>query len=344
MAVSLKSTKNLSLNMKCVARLYALTAPTNIERLREEGAPNAESLAQANLHHQEYFANCCNQLRSLHAAVSRQELSNLIVASLDTSTGLGFITLKGGLANTYYRLSAPEFGTSDGVLFLNRSKTQMISIDKYDNPQLLGEPTRRFEGASAEVAIRTDRFDGEPEARITMRNVRVLGLNDSGAVNNKEEYAFPAMRYPEQVLGVDPSTLTAEQLNEWTQREAMRDAAGVQQARAGLSFRIYQLKYMIEAELYTRLATALATPLLLLLGTLLAVKLHDRLPLVVFFWAFMLAIVTLVMIHTGSSMAERIDINNIGGGDRLIGIAVLWGGNLILLFVIARLYLRVARN
>ena len=99
--------------------------------------------------------------------------------------------------------------------------------------------------------------------------------------------------------------------------------------------------------MYTRLATALATPLLLLLGTLLAVKLHDRLPLVVFFWAFMLAIVTLVMIHTGSSMAERIaieDIINGTGGDRIIGVAVLWGGNLILLFVIARLYLRVARN
>lgn len=283
----------------------------------------------------------------LTAAVSRQQFMNLIVESLEPSTGLGFITLKGGLANTYYRLSAPVVETKDGSLILAGSDAVKITIDKYDNPQLLGEPTRRFEGDYAEVALRTDRFDREPEARITMHNVSVLGLNDSGAVNNKAEYTFPAMRYPDQVLGVDPSSLTAEELNEWTQREGMRDAAGVQQARFGLSLRIYQLKYMIEAELYTRLATALATPLLLLLGTLLAVKLHDRLPLVVFFWAFMLAIVTLVMIHTGSSMAERIaieDIINGTGGDRIIGVAVLWGGNLILLFVIARLYLRVARN
>ena len=50
------------------------------------------------------------------------------------------------------------------------------------------------------------------------------------------------------------------------------------------------------------------------------------------------------MIYTGSSMAERIDINNIQGGDRLVGMGILWGGNLLLLFVIARLYLRVARN
>lgn len=283
----------------------------------------------------------------LTAAISRQQLANLIEQSLEPSTGLGFITLKGGLANTYYRLSAPVVQAKEGGLVLAGSDAFKITIDKYDNAQLLGEPMRRFEGDYAEVTIRTDRFDREPEARITMRNVSVLGLNDSGAVNNKAEYAFPAMRYPDQVLGVDPSSLTADELNGWTQRDDMRDAPGVQQARFELSLRIYQLKYMIEAELYTRLATALATPLLLLLGTLLAVKLHDRLPLVVFFWAFMLAIVTLVMIHTGSSMAERIvieDIINGTGGDRVIGVAVLWGGNLMLLLVIARLYLRVARN
>lgn len=283
----------------------------------------------------------------LTAAVSRQQLSNLIVEALDPSTGMGFITLKGGLANTYYRLSAPRIEVTDSGLLLSAVNRNKITIDKYDNPQLLGEPTKRFEGDVAEVVLRTDRFDGEPEARITMRNVSVLGLNESGAVNNKAEYAFPAMRYPDQVLGVDPATLTAEELNEWTLRDSMVDAAGVQQARFGLSLRIYQLKYMIDAELYTRLATALATPLLLLLGTLLAVRLHDRLPLVVFFWAFMLAIITLVMIHTGSSMAERIsldDIINGTGGDRIIGVGVLWGGNLILLFIIARLYLRIARN
>lgn len=283
----------------------------------------------------------------LAAAVSRQQLIHFIVTALDSETGLGFITLKGGLANTYYRLSAPSMEADENGLVLSGSHDLKVTIDKYNNPQLLGEPTRRFEADDAELAVRTDRFDGEPEARIMMRNVSVLGLNESGSVNNKATYAFPAMRHLEQVLGVEPSSLTAEELSVWTQREDMRDAAGVQQARIGLSYSIYQLKYMIEAELYTRLATALATPLLLLLGTLLAVKLHDRLPLTVFFWAFMLAIITLVMIHTGSSMAERIKIDDVingTGGDRLIGVGILWGGNLILLLIIARLYLRVSRN
>lgn len=284
---------------------------------------------------------------NLAAAISRQQLVNLIVDALSDDSGLGFVTLKGGLPNTYYRLSAPLIDVTDRGLVLTGGDEVRVTVDRYDNAQLRGDPLRRFEGDYAELTVRTDQFDREPEATITMRNVSVLGLNDSGAVNNKEEYAFPAMRFANQVLGVDPTALTTEEISEWTRRESMRDSASVQQARLDLSFSIYQLKYMIEAELHTRLATALATPLLLLLGTLLAVRLRDRLPLVVFFWAFILAIVTLVMIHTGSSMAERVTIDAIVNGqhlDRLIGLGILWGGNLVLLLMIGRLYLRVARN
>ncbi|MGB0767812.1 MAG: LptF/LptG family permease [Phycisphaeraceae bacterium] len=283
----------------------------------------------------------------LSDAVARQQLTHMIVESLQAATGPGFITLKGGLENTYYRLSAPLVEVNDRGLVLTGGDALKVTIDKYDNAALRGDPIRRFEGDYAEVSVRTDRFDREPAVRITMRNVSVLGLNDSGAVNNKAEYAFPAMRYPGKVLGQDPATLTANELGEWSQRDTIRRAPAVQLARHNLRFRIIQLKYMIDAELYTRLATALATPLLLLLGTVLAVRLHDRLPLVVFFWSFILAILTIVMIHTGSSMAERVSVDDVVnglGGDRVIGVAVLWGGNLILLFVIAKLYLRIARN
>lgn len=286
----------------------------------------------------------------LAAAISRQQLTNLITQSLDPDEGLGFIALKGGFSGTYYRLSAPVVETSDRGLVLRASGEVKVTVDSFDNAELRGDPDLRFEGGVAELIVNTDRFDREAQARITMQNVRVLRFNDSGAVtnnNNKAEYAFPAMRYTEQVLGQDPASMTVEQLSDWTQQDAMGKAAGVQAARRNLLFRIYELEYMIDAELYKRFATAIATPLLLLLGTLLAVRLHDRLPLVVFFWAFILAILTLVMIYTGSSMAERvekIDVLTGSGGDRLIGVAVLWGGNLILLLLIGRLYLRVARN
>lgn len=284
----------------------------------------------------------------LAATVSREELTRRILDGLTASNGgLGFVTLKGGLANTYYRLSAELVERNARGLVLTGSDELKVTIDRYDNADLRGDPTRRFEADYAELQVRTGRFDLEPEVRITMKNVRVLALNASGDANNKAEYIFPAMRMPERVLGVDPAALSAEQVNELSQAEGIRESEAVRQARAMLRFRIMQLKYLIDAELYTRVATALATPLLLILGALLAIRLSDRLPLVVFFWSFILAIVTLVMIKTGSSMAERVSIDDVLSGvhsNRLLGVAVLWGGNLLLLIVIGRLYLKVARN
>ncbi len=284
----------------------------------------------------------------LAAAISRQQLVHLISAGLSRDgLGPGFVVLKGGLPNDYYRLSAPDIRVVESGLELAGIDALPVTIDRYDNPQLLGEPLRRFESDAATVTVQSGRFDREPVARVTMRNVRVLALNGIDPPTNKAEQVIGPVRYPKRVLGVDPAALTADELIDFAEREQLTEALSIRSARLTLSFSIIQLKYMIDAELYARLAKALATPLLLLLGTMLAVRLHDRLPLVVFFWAFVLAIITLLMIHTGQSMAERIGIEEVQAGrglDRAIGVAVLWGGNLILLLVIARLYLKIARN
>ena len=284
----------------------------------------------------------------LAAAVSRQQLVHLMQQSLaEGEAGTGFVKLNGGLSSEYYRLSAAQVRVSEKGLVLTGGGGLPVTVDRYNDPRLIGEAQRRFEADYAEVDVTTSQFDREPEVRITLHNVRVLSLTGSDTINTKAVYTLPPMRYPQRVLGADPATLTTDELNAWSQQKEIEDAQGVQQARAWLRFRIIQLKYMIDAELYARLATAIATPLLLLLGTLLAVRLRDQLPLVVFFWAFVLAIVTLVMIHTGQSMAERITLEQVQAGrslDRLIGVSVLWGGDLLLLVVNGLLYIRIARN
>ncbi|MFN3165808.1 MAG: LptF/LptG family permease [Phycisphaeraceae bacterium] len=289
----------------------------------------------------------------LAAAVSRQQLTHLIQQALgDSASGRGFVRLKSGLNNEYYRLSARGVEPIEGGLVLTGDDAFPVTLERFDNEALQGDAIRKFDAHLAQVDVSTEEFEREPVVTVTLKRtddrfVRVLSLTGEDLATEKDEQVIGPMRYTERVLGVDPATLSAEQLNDWSQREQMKDAEGVRQARAWLRFRIIQLKYMIDAELYARLATALATPLLLLLGTLLAVRLRDQLPLVVFFWAFVLAIVTLVMIHTGQSMAERITIEQVQAGrglDRAIGVAVLWGGNVALLLVNARLYLRIARN
>lgn len=285
---------------------------------------------------------------ALAATVSREQLMHAIVQGLDTNQGgPGFVKLRGGLANTYYRLSAPMVEANEGGLVLIGSDELRVTIDRYDNEQLVGQPIRRFEADYAELRVNSGRLDLEPEAELTMRNVSVYALNETGEATNKASYIFPMMRHAGGKIGVDPEEMSAEELNAWARSHDNSDAMAIKEARAFLRYRIIQLKHMIDAELYTRFATALATPLLLILGALLAVRLHDKLPLVVFFWSFILAVITLVMIKTGGGMAEDVKFQQVlegGSPDRLIGVGVLWGGNLILLFVIARLYLRVARN
>jgi len=276
----------------------------------------------------------------LAATVAREHLKHLIVESLTSAEeGRGYITLMGGLPGDYYGVSAPLIEAGENGLVLRATPSRRVTVSRFDNAELNGEPIRKFEADYAELQVLTGQFSLEPEVLITMRNVT--------APINKAEYRFARMGYPEQVLGVDPATLTPEEVNEWSQHETIRDSPDVQMARAWLRYRIIQLKYMIDAEFYVRFATSIATPLLLLLGCLLAVRFRDKLPLVVFFWAFLLAIITLVMIHTGHSMAQRISIDQVLAGEsasRLVGVGVLWGGNLMLLVITAKLYLRVSRN
>lgn len=281
----------------------------------------------------------------LAAAVARERLMRTVVDALSRERGgRGFVVLQSGL-DDYYRVSAPRAEVIDGRLRLSGDGDLRVSIDRYDNAQLIGEPARRFESDDALLKVTAGRFELEPVIQITMSRVDVYSIN--GELNNKPEYLFPAMQYPDQVLGVDLVTLSTDELNKLAQADGVANAPAVRQARAMLRFNIIQLKHLIDAELYTRFATALATPLLLILGTLLAVRMRDRLPLVVFFWSFVLAVMTLVMIKTGGSMAERVAIEDVlsgRGSDRLIGVGVLWGGNLMLLMVIGRLYVKVAKN
>jgi hypothetical protein len=76
--------------------------------------------------------------------------------------------------------------------------------------------------------------------------------------------------------------------------------------------------------------------LLLLLGPILAMQLRNSQPLVVYMWAFLPALLDLVLISSGSSM--------IRAGSVLLGLTLLWSGNGFLLLFIFVGYARLARH
>ena len=98
------------------------------------------------------------------------------------------------------------------------------------------------------------------------------------------------------------------------------------------------LRSRIAAERHERAATAVSCAMLLLLGAVLSVRFRGQSPLVVYFWSFLLAIVTLIIISSGV---------NVGRGTSAsegLAMAVVWSGNLLLLAVVLGNYRKLARN
>ena len=78
--------------------------------------------------------------------------------------------------------------------------------------------------------------------------------------------------------------------------------------------------------------------MLLVFGSVLAIHLKGQLPLTVFFWSFLLAIVSIIIIHTGQNLAIT------GRASVPGGLAVLWAGNAGMALAIIVVYRRLARN
>ena len=109
-------------------------------------------------------------------------------------------------------------------------------------------------------------------------------------------------------------------------------STAVAQKTSDLRGSVARLKRSILAERNQRAASAVSCALLILLGAVLSIHLRGQAPLTVYFWSFLLAIVTLIVISTGV---------NVAGGTKSplgVGLAVVWSGNALLVTVIAVLY------
>ena len=96
------------------------------------------------------------------------------------------------------------------------------------------------------------------------------------------------------------------------------------------------LLFQVTSRINGRFALSMTTLLLLVLGSILAVLLRRSLPLAVYMWAFLPALLNLVLISSGSSMVRS--------GTVGMGLVILWSGNLLLLLMIVMAYRRLARH
>ena len=103
-------------------------------------------------------------------------------------------------------------------------------------------------------------------------------------------------------------------------------------------FQIIYLFRQVVAQLNERAALAVACLLMIVLGALLSMKLGGGMPLVIYFWSFLSAVVVVIVTHSGENIASH------PGMSRTFGLSVIWLGDLLLLMAVGGTYWRLARN
>jgi lipopolysaccharide export system permease protein len=199
-------------------------------------------------------------------------------------------------------------------------------------------PVRRFEATAATLTASLERVDAEPVLGVELERVRVTDLNGSGAVNQDSLLRLPPLRWPEPVLSVPVGEMDLAQLNTLASQREIASPA-LERTRQFLGQLLRSLGRDIRAQLHERAASAVAALLLVILGSVLSLHLAGQLPLVVYFWSFLPAIVAILLIHQGESMAS--DPN---AASPLLGLVVLWSGNAMLAAVSGLLFLRLSRT
>jgi lipopolysaccharide export LptBFGC system permease protein LptF len=103
-----------------------------------------------------------------------------------------------------------------------------------------------------------------------------------------------------------------------------------------LERKIRELRREIRSRTARRYALSVTALLLLMLGTTLAMWLRESLPLTIYLWAFLPAIVNLILIESGQHVMRE--------GAMVTGLVVMWSGNTTITLLWFMAYFRLSRN
>ena len=199
-----------------------------------------------------------------------------------------------------------------------------------------GAPSAEIESPLAVLEIELDETMVEPRLTLELETARVRDLRPGDRVSEKRKLVFRRLRWPEPLVGplhdMTPGALSRE-----AERWFPGDAA-VNRAHRQLGQMIVKIRHKIFARVHERAALAVASLLVLLFGAVLSVRLAHSMPLVVYFWSFLLALTAVLITRSSENIASD------PAYPPALGLAMVWSGNLLLLVAIAVVYRRLARN
>jgi len=199
-----------------------------------------------------------------------------------------------------------------------------------------GQPIRRFVTDSATLVPASGADPSMPTFDLVLGRYEVTNLREgAGAtgVNQRERNTIPALTIAE-VSTEDLLALPSAELLARADK-VPRNPDRIRQKRWRLQNEIDSLGREISARLLNRYALSVTAPLLLLLGSILAMWLRRALPLTIYVLAFLPAVVDLILISAGEQLMRD---------GRTLGPLVMWSGNALMLTIIAFAYAKVAKH
>ncbi|MEX0654100.1 MAG: LptF/LptG family permease [Phycisphaeraceae bacterium] len=270
--------------------------------------------------------------------LSAEHLRQLVQGDLESdATGQTVVLAATGFGG-HFALRAPQVHRTGSRIMLLAEGDDPVIVEfapDYDRENRW-RPTRRYEAQQASLSVEQFSPDQDPNLRAELSTVKVFDVRLNGRATERSEMTLPRLLWPEPVLVENPRQIKLAPLLELA--EAYRDAPSVRDATDRLQKEVMELGHEITALVHDRAASAVACMMLTLLGAVLSIHLKGQMTLVVYFWSFLLAIVTILLIYAGENVATA---------DRFplyVGLALLWSGNVLLAVMIGWVYCRLARN
>jgi len=278
--------------------------------------------------------------RDLVDAVSSQLLLQKVLHALQKSDRATLI-LRGPHRGERFLIRSPKIAIEHDVIRLSADADKPVIVER----EVEGQIVRRFESDRATMRVDEQASGDEPILFVQLHDMQVWDTRRPQVTTQHTSYTMSRMVWPERVLGAAHKQFRSWDILEESSDPRYRSTAGQQgqgnaviRAHKRLENALVGLDMRITAQFHSRAASAIASSFLLLLGAVLSMRLKDQMPLVVFFWCFMLAVVTIVIIHTGNNMSNDHDTAIAAS------LSVLWLGNVMLAIIIGAVYCRLARN
>ncbi|MEM7680625.1 MAG: LptF/LptG family permease [Planctomycetota bacterium] len=276
----------------------------------------------------------------LSAHLAEVEVRRQIGARLAASEP---VTFDGWLPGEQYELRAPIAQRTEQGFELRGANGRPVVVRAFEQTGAGLAPVRRFEADRATLRIDGKDRGLDPAIRIDLEQVRVDGLGGDSSSTELAQRELDAMTWPEPLFSDQArarGVLGFDELRDRLGAVPEAEKPGVEGLTSELTEKMKRLERRVINLRHQRAASAASCALLLPLGGLLAMRLKGQSTLAVFFWCFLLAILTLVVIHA----SENLTSSGSGAGGLAASLAFLWSGNVLLAVVLGTVYCQVARR